>query len=84
MKNNELENNQSLFLSMKNKEQDIEKLNKDLKEKENRINNLNNKQKTLEKLNGEIEGNISDLNNKKENLIKEINQYEKELLGQKI
>ena len=55
-----------------------------MKEKENRINNLNNKQKALEKLNGEIEGNISDLNNKKENLIKEINQYEKELLGQKI
>ena len=32
----------------------------------------------------EIEGNIADFNNKKENLIKEINQYEKELLGQKI
>ena len=82
-KNNELEQKQKLVFSIKTKEQDIEKLNKDLKEQENILNNLRNEYKILTKQNGELKKNNSDLTKDKDNLMKEISTLEKKLTNQK-
>ena len=57
-------------------EQKLKAINKDLKEKENIYNNL-------EKQNGELQNNITNLGKKRDNLFKEISEYEKKLSTQK-